>query len=206
MRGGERRRGAGRRVLRGRGSGGAGRWGLQGQVLGEAGQWVLLRRVLGQGAVRTGRPHEEPRDAARRGAVAVALVAAVLALAACAGRFGHGGRAPPPAASPSPPVESAPGGAPAPRAPETVAPPGEARSPVPAVPRAPDPQAPPGTAGSPSTALADCVDGELRRRGLNAFGDPPATPAPALGDAERIDGVLARFPEIRTTCGVPRTR
>lgn len=98
---------------------------------------------------------------------------------------------------------------PIPRAPQVVAPPGGTLPPAPAVPRAPDPQAPPGTTGPPSSATAECVDRELRRLGRNAYGDPPGTVdpgAPPIPDAERISRVLARFPEIRTTCAVPQLR
>jgi hypothetical protein len=93
------------------------------------------------------------------------------------------------------------------RAPERAAATGEGRGRVPEIPAAPNPQAPPGNAGTAPDATAACVDRELQRRGLDAYGEPlgtttsPALP-PAVGP-DRIDRVLARYPEIRTTCKVP---
>jgi hypothetical protein len=55
-----------------------------------------------------------------------------------------------------------------------------------------------------------CIDSELRRRGLNAYGDRPGTPAPVgplaiqserTQDAlDRYDAVLRRHPEIGAAC------
>ena len=93
-----------------------------------------------------------------------------------------------------------------PAAPEAVAPSGPLRDQPQALPRPRDPLVYPGTAGS-SNATAECVDRELQRRGLNAYGDPPGTvyPAhPAATEPDRVAHVVARYPEIRTTCGVPQ--
>jgi hypothetical protein len=94
-----------------------------------------------------------------------------------------------------------------PRAPDAVAPPGTAAPPTPAIPRAPDPVVGPGAASAPASASDACVDRELGRLGLNAYGDPPGTAypvVPPVRPSERIQRVLARYPEIRTACGVPR--
>lgn len=150
-----------------------------------------------------------------------ALVAcALLAVAACAGRARTPPAPPPPRAAPPEAGRALPGGAPAagtgpervlpvPRTPGAVAPPSDRRVELPAVPPPPDPLAPPGNPGAPATSTADCVDRELARRGLNAYGDPPGTvypvapPAPA---SARIAHVLAHHPELRTTCEVPQGR
>jgi hypothetical protein len=92
-----------------------------------------------------------------------------------------------------------------PAAPEAIAPPGGSLRDQPqALPRPRDPLVYPGTTGA-SNVTAECVDRELQRRGLNGYGDPPGTVYPAMppGGSDRIASVLARYPEIRTTCGVP---
>jgi hypothetical protein len=58
-------------------------------------------------------------------------------------------------------------------------------------------------------ALQACVDAELARRGLNAFGGPPGAPPPGElahdGDAShRYSWVLAHHPPIATACTVGR--
>lgn len=98
-------------------------------------------------------------------------------------------------------------GAPLPRSPRSVEPPGHPAPDTPAVPAPPDPGLSPVPARPPAAATAACVDRELRRRGLNAYGDPQATVyrrVPPVPPSERVERVLARYPEIRTTCAVPR--
>lgn len=74
--------------------------------------------------------------------------------------------------------------------------------------------APPGGARSSlapaplSPASRSCIDRELARRGLNAWGDPAATPLPDprstfASDVERAEAVLRRYPAIATLCRVP---
>lgn len=78
---------------------------------------------------------------------------------------------------------------------------------LPEIPRAPRGSAP-GTATTPATrdsgqsypaAFQACVDRELSRRGLNAFGDAPGTPAPEVAD--RFEHVTRSHPDIATVCG-----
>jgi hypothetical protein len=72
---------------------------------------------------------------------------------------------------------------------------------------------PPVPAAVAGPARQACVDTELRRRGLNAYGDPPGMPAPvgpqAIRDkrtqdtTDRYDEVLRRHPEIGAVCSPP---
>jgi hypothetical protein len=72
------------------------------------------------------------------------------------------------------------------------------------------PPVPPAVAGP---ARQDCIDTELRRQGLDAYGDPPGMPAPvgplAIRDTrtqdrtDRYDEVLRRHPEIGAVCTPP---
>jgi hypothetical protein len=120
----------------------------------------------------------------------------------------------------APPTEAAPsGGDPTTRAPDDdrlrLEPPrhpdpqrGPAEN-LPEVPRDPSGSglgvtAPPARANPQSHpgAFQACVDRELSRRGLNAFGDPPGTPAREVDDRYRY--VTERYPDIATTCGTSR--
>jgi peptidoglycan hydrolase-like protein with peptidoglycan-binding domain len=47
-------------------------------------------------------------------------------------------------------------------------------------------------------AFQACVDRELSRRGLNAYGDPPGTPPRDADD--RYEFVMQRYPDIGTVC------
>jgi hypothetical protein len=51
-------------------------------------------------------------------------------------------------------------------------------------------------------AFHACVDRELSRRGLNAFGDPPGTAAREVDD--RYEYVTRRYPDIGTVCSTSR--
>lgn len=68
----------------------------------------------------------------------------------------------------------------------------------------------PGVAPPPTgPAEMACVDRELARLGLNAFGDPAGTvyprgPPQLASEVERTQAILERYPDIRTICGVPR--
>jgi hypothetical protein len=86
---------------------------------------------------------------------------------------------------------------------EAVSPPGHAEPPVP-------PQPNPHLARpiAPTPQSLACVDRELARRGLNAFGDPAATVypdgPPAFGsDVERERMILERYPDLGTLCRDP---
>jgi hypothetical protein len=92
-----------------------------------------------------------------------------------------------------------------PASPRAVSPPDHAEAPVPSAPSSPDsrPAVPP--LGSASLA---CVDRELARRGLNAWGDPASTlypdgPPTLASEVERQRMVLERYPDLATLCRIP---
>lgn len=86
----------------------------------------------------------------------------------------------------------------------TVAPP---RHPAPAGAAPASPHPPPAVPGLGPASLA-CVDRELARRGLNAYGDPVATlypdgPPVLASEVERQRLLLERYPDVATLCLVP---
>lgn len=100
-----------------------------------------------------------------------------------------------------------------PAARRSVSPPEHADAPV-AAPH-PSPAVRPGPvvpgAAPPPVGPAEmaCVDRELARLGLNAFGDPAGTiysqgPPQLASEVERTQSILERYPDIRTICGMPR--
>jgi hypothetical protein len=72
---------------------------------------------------------------------------------------------------------------------------------------------PPVPAAVAGPARQACVDTELRRRGLNAYGEPPGMPAPVgplairrertQDTTDHYDEVLRRHPEIGAVCAPP---
>jgi hypothetical protein len=76
------------------------------------------------------------------------------------------------------------------------------RSPPPGSGSEPASAAEPGMAGE---GIRSCVDRELARRGLNAYGDPPETSYPGgapVQEEGRVLYVASRHPEIREICGI----
>jgi hypothetical protein len=89
-----------------------------------------------------------------------------------------------------------------------VSPPERADAPAPPAPPAPaNPHFHPAFPPFGPASLA-CVDRELERRGLNAWGDPSATvypdgPPTLPSDVERQQMVLERYPDIAMVCRLP---
>jgi hypothetical protein len=87
---------------------------------------------------------------------------------------------------------------------------GSGRTPEPDVEVTPAPANPhlrPGVSPLGPSSLS-CVDRELARRGMNAWGDPAATiypegPPTLSSDVERQMMILERYPDIATLCRVP---
>lgn len=136
----------------------------------------------------------------------VAVRACALLAVACSG-----GRPVVPSPDAVPPPPSPPGAqlpASAAAEAERFAPPPPARGqPMVTPPRPASLGAPLARPAAAEAAQEACVDRELARRGLNAYGDLPGTaydggsaPAGASGGRARLDRVLARVPEIRTAC------
>lgn len=92
----------------------------------------------------------------------------------------------------------------------SVSPPEHADVPAPATPAPAAPANPHFRPEAPPLGMASlsCVDRELARRGLNAWGDPAATvypegPPTLASDVERMKMIFERYPDVETLCRIP---